>query len=125
MNQIARSIRVSTLLALAAVIALTLGTSPLHGQAQNPPSSEEPKTTEQAFKNIKVLKGLPADQLIPSMQFISASLGVECEFCHVERAFEKDDKKPKEAARKMIQMSTQVFIGEVGHPSAPTIEIFF
>jgi photosynthetic reaction center cytochrome c subunit len=104
MNQIARSIRVSTLQALAAVIVLTLGTSALPVQAQNVPSSEEPKTTEQAFKNIKVLKGLPADLLIPSMQFISASLGVECEFCHVERAFEKDDKKPKEAARKMIQM---------------------
>jgi outer membrane lipoprotein-sorting protein len=104
MNPISRSIRVSTLQTLAAVIALTLGTSALPGQAQTAPSSEESKTTEQAFKNIKVLKGLPADQLIPSMQFISASLGVECEFCHVERAFEKDDKKPKEAARKMIQM---------------------
>ena len=64
----------------------------------------QPKTTEQAFKNIQVLKGLPADQLIPSMQFISASLGVECEFCHVEGAFDKDEKKPKLAARKMIQM---------------------
>jgi photosynthetic reaction center cytochrome c subunit len=104
MNQIARSNGVSTWQALAAVIALTLGTSALPSQGQSAPPSEEPKTTEQAFKNIKVLKGLPADQLIPSMQFISASLGVECEFCHVERAFEEDDKKAKEAARKMIQM---------------------
>jgi photosynthetic reaction center cytochrome c subunit len=104
MNPISRSNRVSTLQTLAAVIVLALGASALPGQAQTAPSSEEPKTTEQAFKNIKVLKGLPADQLIPSMQFITASLGVECEFCHVERAFEKDDKKPKEAARKMIQM---------------------
>jgi photosynthetic reaction center cytochrome c subunit len=38
------------------------------------------------------------------MQFISASLGVECDFCHVEGAFEKDDKKPKQTARKMMQM---------------------
>ena len=56
------------------------------------------------FKNIQVLKGIPADQLIPSMQFIQASLGVECEFCHVHNAFEKDDKKPKQAARKMMEM---------------------
>jgi len=104
MNQSTRSIRVWTLNALAAVIVLALGTTALPTQAQTAAPTEEPKTTEQAFKNIKVLKGLPADQLIPSMQFISASLGVECEFCHVERAFEKDDKKPKEAARKMIQM---------------------
>jgi photosynthetic reaction center cytochrome c subunit len=73
------------------------------GQAQTPPSAA-PKTAEQQFKNIQVLKGIPADQLIPTMQFISASLGVECEFCHVHDAFEKDDKKPKEKARKMIEM---------------------
>src|ERR1700729_3301188 len=65
---------------------------------------QAPKTTEQAFKNIRVLKGLPADQLIPSMQFITAALGVECGFCHVEGAFDKDDKETKQTARKMIQM---------------------
>jgi len=59
---------------------------------------------EEAYKNIQVLKGVPADQVIPAMQFISASLGVDCEDCHVERAFDKDDKKPKQTARKMIQM---------------------
>jgi photosynthetic reaction center cytochrome c subunit len=67
-------------------------------------AAAEPKTAEQAFKNIEVLKGVPADQLIPAMQFINASLGVECEFCHVAGAFEKDDKKPKNTARKMMQM---------------------
>jgi photosynthetic reaction center cytochrome c subunit len=62
------------------------------------------KTAQQAYKNIQVLKDIPADELIPSMQFISASLGVECDFCHVEHAFEKDDKKPKQTARKMMEM---------------------
>jgi photosynthetic reaction center cytochrome c subunit len=62
------------------------------------------KTAEQAFKNIQVLKGKPADQLIPAMQFITASLGVECDYCHVQGAFDKDDKKPKATARKMMQM---------------------
>src|SRR5260370_2634664 len=38
------------------------------------------------------------------MQFIAASLGAECEFCHVAHANEKDDKKPKVTARKMINM---------------------
>jgi hypothetical protein len=42
------------------------------------------------------------------MQFISASLGVECEYCHVQRAMDKDDKKPKLTARKMITMMTQI-----------------
>lgn len=66
------------------------------------------KTAEQQFKNIQVLKGVPADQVIPAMQFISSSLGVECEFCHVRNAFDKDDKKPKQVARKMIQMQMAI-----------------
>jgi hypothetical protein len=74
--------------------------------AQSAPASPHavPKTTEQAYKNIQVLKGVPADQLIPAMQFITASLGVQCDFCHVENAFEKDDKEPKRTARKMMRM---------------------
>jgi hypothetical protein len=63
-----------------------------------------PKLAEEEYKNIQALKGIPADQLIPSMQFIAASLGVECEYCHVAHANEKDDKKTKLTARKMIAM---------------------
>jgi photosynthetic reaction center cytochrome c subunit len=64
----------------------------------------EPRTAGQQFKNIQVLKDIPADQLIPAMQFITASLGVECEFCHVQDAFDKDDKKTKVTARRMMEM---------------------
>jgi hypothetical protein len=56
------------------------------------------------FKNLQVLKDIPPDQLIPAMQFITASLGVECEFCHVRDAFDKDDKQTKQTARRMMQM---------------------
>jgi hypothetical protein len=73
-------------------------------QSQAIPAAETPKTAEKQFKNIQVLKDIPADQLIPTMQFITASLGVECEFCHVEHEMQKDDKKEKKTARKMIEM---------------------
>src|SRR4029077_6227086 len=63
-----------------------------------------PKLAEEQFKNIQTLKGIPAEQIIPSMQFIAASLGVECEYCHVRGSMEKDDKKPKVTARKMMAM---------------------
>ncbi|MBZ5530061.1 MAG: c-type cytochrome [Acidobacteriia bacterium] len=79
--------------------------------AQNPAApatGETPKTAEQVFKNIQVLKGVPADQWQPTMQFIASSLGVECEFCHVRDAFEKDDKKSKLTARKMIEMQMAI-----------------
>ena len=69
-----------------------------------PAAPARPKLAEEEFKNIQALKGIPADQVIPSMQFIAASLGVECGYCHVAHANEKDDKKPKVTARKMIDM---------------------
>ncbi len=73
--------------------------------AQAPVASpQSPKLSEQEFKNIQALKGVPADQVIPAMQFIAASLGVDCEYCHVEHAPDKDDKKQKVTARKMIGM---------------------
>ena len=34
---------------------------------------------ETPYKNIVALKGTPADQLMPAMQFISASLGMRCD----------------------------------------------
>ena len=74
------------------------------GQSGQSPTGNAPKTAEQVYKNIKVLKGVPADQLIPAMQFIAASLGVGCDHCHVEHQPDKDDKKPKETARKMMTM---------------------
>jgi hypothetical protein len=72
-------------------------------KAASAPQGGEKKAEEQ-FKNIQVLKGVPAEQVFPTMQFITASLGVECDFCHVQGAFEKDDKKPKATARKMMEM---------------------
>ncbi len=72
--------------------------------AGNPSTSTAIKRSEDVFKNIRVLKGIPADQLMPTMEFISSSLGVECSFCHVEGHFEKDDKKTKKTARNMMEM---------------------
>ncbi len=66
-------------------------------------SGAGPKKAEDVYKNIKVLKGIPADDLLPTMQFFAGSLGVGCDFCHVEPR-DKDDKKEKDTARKMIEM---------------------
>ena len=42
------------------------------------------------------------------MQFISASLGVDCEFCHLLGKFELDDNQHKLTARKMIAMTLSI-----------------
>ncbi len=85
------------------------GADSMRGAVQNgkPAAGQKPagqKLAEEQFKNIQVLKGIPADQLIPAMQFIAASLGVDCEFCHDHQAMDNDDKKPKKIARKMMTM---------------------
>src|SRR5881392_352625 len=87
--------RVKTLTMALAAITLAFAA---HAQ------ESAPKLAEQQYKNIKTLKGIPADQIIPAMQFITASLGVDCEYCHVEHAFDKDDKKTKGYARHMMEM---------------------
>jgi photosynthetic reaction center cytochrome c subunit len=89
---------------LAVAGFLGLSATALPAQATSSTANPAGKTAEQVYKNIQVLKGVPADQLIPAMQFITASLGVQCDFCHVENAFDKDDKKTKQTARKMMQM---------------------
>ncbi|HEY3052629.1 MAG TPA: c-type cytochrome [Thermoanaerobaculia bacterium] len=60
-------------------------------------------------KNVQVLKGLTPGQLIRTMQFIAASLGVNCDFCHViksptDRDFASDDKEEKRTAREMMHL---------------------
>ncbi|MFY9744122.1 MAG: c-type cytochrome [Candidatus Sulfotelmatobacter sp.] len=67
-----------------------------------------PKVAEAVFKNIKVLRGVPSSQIIPTMRFIAASLGVQCTFCHVEGHFDDDSKPPKEKARSMMKMMSAI-----------------
>ena len=66
-------------------------------------SAPQEKLAAQVYKNIQVLRGVPASQLDADMAFISGSLGVRCNYCHVN-PFEKDDKPTKQTARQMIRM---------------------
>src|ERR1039458_7920822 len=88
----------------AGLVVMGVAKAQSAGAPQTAATAAGPKKAEEQYKNIQVLKGIPADQLIPGMQFITVSLGVECQFCHVEGAFEKDDKKPKQTARKMMEV---------------------
>ena len=89
--------------AIAITILGAIGLVIIGAMAQSA-ASPASKTAGDTFKNIQILKDMPADQLMPTMGFISASLGVGCDHCHVPGSFEKDDKKPKLFAREMMKM---------------------
>jgi photosynthetic reaction center cytochrome c subunit len=76
-------------------------------QTPTSPAAAE-KSVEQVQKNIKVLTGLPQSHLIPVMNYIAASMGRRCNFCHVNNSGEwdyaSDVKQEKNTAREMIKM---------------------
>jgi len=89
----------------AAALALSVAAA-ARSQNAAPPAE---KTAGESFKNVQILKDLPASKFMPNMFFIAASLGVGCDHCHVtaENApwpMEKDDKKEKQTAREMMKM---------------------
>ncbi len=71
----------------------------------NQTAKTQVKTAAEVYKNIQVFKDLPADQLIKTMEIMSSSLGVNCNFCHVQNDFAKDEKEEKATAREMISMT--------------------
>jgi hypothetical protein len=75
------------------------------------------QTSDQAYKNIQVLKGVPVSQFLNTMFFQRYALGVSCSYCHVDAQWEKDDKPAKAKAREMermvLDLNKNVFGGEV------------
>ena len=69
-------------------------------------AGKEDQPAEAVFKNIKILTGVPAGNLLKIMQMgYSRSLGTSCAHCHVPGQWEKDDKKPKQITRDMTKMA--------------------
>ena len=62
------------------------------------------KPAEDAYKNIQILKGVPAERLPVIMGLFARSLGVNCAYCHVAGDFANDSKPAKQTARKMYEM---------------------
>ena len=107
-HRLKRAVRLS-LLSAAGLLPLLLLTALSLAQEKK---MEKPETAGKRFKNIKALKDMPADQLIPTMHKYNKDLGVGCDFCHVigpnHTLFEKDDKPEKLQARQMILMKNDL-----------------
>ena len=88
------------LVVLAAMAADTPKPPPPAAPAAPAAAAADPSKAEGRFKNIQAFKGYPADAVFPAMQFMSASLGVDCGYCHVDREPEKDDKEDDTAEKR-------------------------
>jgi hypothetical protein len=80
---------------------------------KQPESAGEPlrkpeQTAGVRFKNVQILKDIPASRLIDAMRSFSMSLGVDCQYCHAENNFAADDKPTKGMARKMLTMTHSI-----------------
>jgi hypothetical protein len=111
-QNLGQKLRLAVVVLFACLFAASWGlkSSAQQGGGQPPQQQRQisPDTpAEQAYKNIKVLNGMPAGQLDDTMSFFSSSLGVRCDFCHV-RPFESDDKEQKKTARRMIQLQMEL-----------------
>jgi hypothetical protein len=69
----------------------------------------EEKPVSEVFKNIKAFDPkMPAGKLPDIMGMWCKALGVNCKTCHMMDQFDSDDQIPKETARGMMQMVTNI-----------------
>jgi hypothetical protein len=103
-NRIRTLVLCSTFLSLACMGVVVSA----ENESAFPQTPAAEKTVEQVEKNIQVLKGMPQSQLLPVMNYVNVSLGVECTFCHVKKDdnwdYASDEKPEKATAREMIKM---------------------
>ena len=104
------------------LLVIILGLAATVGGAQSTPApmthhpAAPEKTAAEVYKNIQVLKDIPASQLVPGMRYITVALGVRCDFCHVN-PFDKDEKREKQTARQMMRMMFELNKANFnGHP---------
>jgi len=81
-------------------------------------AAQQPASAGATRPKLRVLQALPESQLFPLMNLVSDSLGVRCDYCHVQVApdlsrtpsnvggwaWDRDDKPQKRTAREMMQM---------------------
>jgi hypothetical protein len=84
----------ATILFLATALLLAQDAAPKKGGGGMP------------HKNLQVLPDGPT--IGPIMRSYAVALGQNCQFCHVQGDFSKDDNPKKEVARNMIKMVNEI-----------------
>src|ERR1051326_7006579 len=86
-----------TVMAKGACVAIAIGAIAAIGltgavlRAQQATAQEKPLMSEQVFKNVQVLKGIPVDDFMETMGVMCASLQFDCSDCHTNAGTDKVD----------------------------------
>jgi photosynthetic reaction center cytochrome c subunit len=90
---------------IAAVTALWMS-----GLAAPRAAAQTKQMSDEVFKNVQVLKGIPVDDFVGTMGVMSAALGFDCSECHTNAGTDKvdwaADTPRKVTARRMVTMVT-------------------
>jgi photosynthetic reaction center cytochrome c subunit len=105
------------LCALGTAVLCLLGTTWARGQAS---ADQKPQMSEDAFKNIQVLRGIPVNEFMGTMGFFSAALSMNCTDCHVNESAGDwkryaDDTPLKNTARRMVLMENLINRADFGN----------
>jgi hypothetical protein len=93
--------------ALGAVGAVRLSAEPAR-QAGQAAATPGPLMSENYFKNIQVLKGIPVDEFMDTMGMFAASLGYDCASCHSSQLY--NDRAAFAIATPQIQRARQMIV---------------
>jgi photosynthetic reaction center cytochrome c subunit len=94
----------------ALCVVWLLGIVRVAGQA---PAQEKPVLSDEFFKNIQVLKGIPVDEFLDTMGMFAASTGLNCTDCHIPEsggswARYADDNQLKRTTRGMVALVNNI-----------------
>jgi len=105
--------------AMATMVLCLLGTPWARAQSAKPGTDQKPQMSEEAFKNIQVLRGIPVNEFMGTMGFFAASLGMNCTDCHINESAGNwdryaDDTPLKQTARRMVLMENLINRSDFG-----------
>lgn len=103
--------------AVGTMVLCILGAPWARSQSNTAGTDQKPRMSEEAFKNIQVLRGIPVNEFMQTMGFFSASLSLNCTDCHVKEsagnwARYADDTQLKQTARRMVLMENLINRGD-------------
>ena len=114
-------------LCLAGLLTIwLLGATLASGQTGSAaPAAQKPLLSEQAFKDVQVLRGIPVKEFMETMGFFAAALSLNCTDCHGEASGSSwaryaDDTPLKQTSRRMILMVNAINRANFGGAPAVT-----